>query len=121
MHGNSNGFQENGLPAGVTFAAPALHEGRIASIAWKFHQQRNSTLGATAFPFLKTTEPFPSSNSSILPIAVFGLHLRDQPLNHQLLDCGATFAYKGKQHLVINVLLWIRGAPKARFGCYQNL
>jgi allophanate hydrolase len=31
-----------------------------------------------------------------IPLAVFGLHLCGQPLNHQLLDLGATFVRTGK-------------------------
>jgi allophanate hydrolase len=45
-----HGFQSNGLPAGVTFLAPAFHDPLIVAIAAAFHTQTGLTLGATDAP-----------------------------------------------------------------------
>src|SRR5437762_2359928 len=45
-----NGFQSNGLPAGVTLLAPAFHDPLIAAIGTAFHAQTGLTLGATGAP-----------------------------------------------------------------------
>jgi allophanate hydrolase len=45
-----NGFQSNGLPAGVTLLAPAFHDPLIAAVAAAFHTQTGLTLGAADAP-----------------------------------------------------------------------
>src|SRR5947207_10655865 len=45
-----NGFQSNGLPAGVPLLAPAFHDPLFAAIASAFHAQARLTLGATDAP-----------------------------------------------------------------------
>ena len=45
-----NGFQSNGLPAGVTLLAPAFHDPLIAAIGTAFHAQTGLALGATGAP-----------------------------------------------------------------------
>jgi len=45
-----NGFQPNGLPAGVTLLAPAFHDPLIAAIAAAFQAETGLTLGATEAP-----------------------------------------------------------------------
>ncbi len=42
-----NGFQPDGLPAGVTLVGPAWTEPSLAAVAADFHRSRNITLGAT--------------------------------------------------------------------------
>lgn len=42
-----NGFQSNGLPAGLTLLAPAFCEDRLLAIGREFQQARNLPLGAT--------------------------------------------------------------------------
>jgi allophanate hydrolase len=42
-----NGFQSNGLPAGVTLLAPAFHDPLIAAVAAAFQAQAGLPLGAT--------------------------------------------------------------------------
>jgi allophanate hydrolase len=48
--GVPNGFQSNGLPAGVTLLAPAFDDPLIAAIAAAFHAETGLTLGATDAP-----------------------------------------------------------------------
>lgn len=83
-----NGFQPNGLPAGITLIAPRFHETVLAAIGHAFHQQSGLTLGATgvAQPMAKLAEAVPSW--PWIPVAVFGAHMSGEPLNPQLLALG---------------------------------
>jgi allophanate hydrolase len=66
------GFRaKNGLPFGVTFLAPARHEGDVCQVARRF-------LG----------EPVETPACPEVPFAVVGAHLSGQPLNHQLTSRG---------------------------------
>lgn len=86
-----NGFQPDGLPAGITLIAPQFHEQRLGTIGHAFHAASGLKLGATghALPAARAAAPaaFPS-----VPLAVFGAHLTGQPLNRELLALGATLA-----------------------------
>ena len=102
-----SGLKKNGLPFGVTFIAPAFTEGRLASWGAAFHGSTGLALGATSHPV--PSVPFtslaplsavvpetpvaePAYNALPIRLAVAGLHLSGQPLNHQLLDLGARLA-----------------------------
>ncbi len=84
-----NGFQENGLPAGVTLLAPAFHDPLIASVAAAFHAQTGLTLGATGAPLPRSEPPTAPARFPYLPLAVVGAHLSGQPLNGELVALGA--------------------------------
>ncbi len=45
-----SGFYERGMPFGVTFLAPAFHDGRVAGLAAAFHAARNLPLGRAPTP-----------------------------------------------------------------------
>lgn len=81
------GFRPNGLPFGVTLAAPALADGRIAAIAAAAHAELGCLMGGTT----ATLPPVPwvEAGADGLSIAVVGAHLSGQPLNHQLTERGA--------------------------------
>ncbi len=84
-----NGFQSNGLPAGVTVLAPAFHDPLISAIAAAFEAGTGLPLGATGAA-LPVPEPWPGATGSpYLPIAVAGAHLSGQPLNGELVALGA--------------------------------
>ncbi|MDQ1520435.1 MAG: allophanate hydrolase [Actinomycetota bacterium] len=70
------GARASGLAFGVQFIAPAFRDRSVLTLASSF-----------------CGEPAPpgSASPSRSPIAVVGAHLRGQPLNHQLVDLGATF------------------------------
>jgi allophanate hydrolase len=84
-----NGFQPNGLPAGVTLLAPAFHDPLIAAIAAAFQQRAGLPLGATGMPFPTAEAPPASARFPSLPLAVVGAHLSGQPLNSELVALGA--------------------------------
>jgi allophanate hydrolase len=84
-----NGFQSNGLPAGVTMLAPAFHDPLLAAVGAAFQRDSGLTLGATGAA-LPSTEVTPDPvHYPYLPIAVVGAHLLGQPLNGELLALGA--------------------------------
>ena len=86
-----NGFQPNGLPAGVTLIAPCFQEPVLAALGHAFHAASGVRLGATGHelpPFTTgVAPPYPC-----VPLAVFGAHLSGQPLNHELKALGARLA-----------------------------
>ncbi len=84
-----NGFQSNGLPAGVSLLAPSFHDPLLAAVSAAFQRHSGLTLGATgaALPPIDVT-PDPV-RYPYLPIAVVGAHLSGQPLNGELLALGA--------------------------------
>ncbi len=89
-----SGMRANGLPFGVTFIAPAFHDGPLASLGAAFHAAAGLSLGATphrvpspsSHPSMGTA---PSAGRRSTRLAVAGLHLSGQPLNGQLLELGA--------------------------------
>lgn len=83
------GFQPDGLPFGVTLAAPANQDGPLLHLAAKMHQAADVTLGATSAPIPGGEGgkgPLPSGQ---VRVAVCGAHLAGLPLNRQLTDRGA--------------------------------
>jgi allophanate hydrolase len=96
------GFQASGdaqgLPWGVTLAAPAFKDVPLLRLADLFHRSHRAqplSLGATAAPLaytpaISTTElPKGSNNPGTVKVAVCGAHLSGLPLNWQLTQRGA--------------------------------
>jgi allophanate hydrolase len=85
-----NGFQPNGLPAGVTLIAPAWRESSLAAFAADFQAIRALPLGATGNPLPDRPAPEAAPPGTIA-LAVVGAHLSGMPLNPELTRIGATF------------------------------
>jgi allophanate hydrolase len=85
------GFRDTGLPAGVTLLGPAGHDARLAAFAAPLHRATSRTLGATNHVLADAPAGPPPTPPGTLLIAVVGAHLSGEPLNHQLVDAGATF------------------------------
>jgi len=82
------GFQNDGLPFGVTLVAPPHQDGPLLHLASRMQQALGGKLGATghALP--------PAESLNLLPdgqvrVAVVGAHLSGLPLNHQLIERNA--------------------------------
>jgi len=82
------GFQNDGLPFGVTLIAPPHQDGPLLHLASRMQQALGGKLGATdhALP--------PAAKLTLLPdgqvrVAVVGAHLSGLPLNHQLTERSA--------------------------------
>lgn len=86
-----NGWQPDGLPAGVTLVGPAFHEARLAAIGAALHAVAGVTLGATGVA-LPAHAHGSSNDFPDLPIIVLGAHMRGLVLNGQLQALGARFA-----------------------------
>lgn len=94
------GFQASGdaqgLPWGVTLAAPAFKDVPLLSLADRFHRaQAALSLGATAATLADTPAihsaglPKGSNTAGTVKVAVCGAHLSGLPLNWQLTQRGA--------------------------------
>jgi allophanate hydrolase len=93
------GFQASGdaqgLPWGVTLAAPAFKDVPLLRLADRFHRAQALSLGATTAtladtPAISTTDlPKGSNTAGTVKVAVCGAHLSGLPLNWQLTQRGA--------------------------------
>ncbi|WP_090571380.1 allophanate hydrolase [Nitrosomonas sp. Nm33] len=78
------GFQNDGLPSGITLVAPAHQDEPLLHLAHRLQQAYSLPLGATGIALPQNT-PFPAaSQSGQVRIAVCGAHLSGLPLNEQL-------------------------------------
>jgi allophanate hydrolase len=84
-----------GLPWGVTLAAPAFKDIPLLRLADRFHRAQALSLGATATPLSHTPAigiadlPKGSNTAGTVKVAVCGAHLSGLPLNWQLTQRGA--------------------------------
>jgi len=87
------GFLDSGLPFGITLFAPAGSDEALLHHADRFHRSLNLPLGraeAAASSIPEMLRPIEEGEDAIL-LAVCGAHMRDMPLNGQLLDLKAQF------------------------------
>jgi allophanate hydrolase len=82
------GFHDNGMPFGVTLAAPAFQDAPLLKLAARLHAAQGLRLGAgsSAAPL---PAPMPACASGQVRIAVCGAHMSGLPLNWQLTGRGA--------------------------------
>ncbi len=78
------GFQQNGLPFGITLVAPAHQDEPLLHFAHRLQQAYCLPLGATGLPFPTAAQFAAASHSGQVRIAVCGAHLSGLPLNEQL-------------------------------------
>ncbi len=82
------GFQENGLPFGVTLCAAAGHDYRLLAFADKL---QHASVGSAGLSFelpnsdIDAISPY-AFDEPVVTVAVCGAHLSGLPLNHQLLE-----------------------------------
>ena len=107
------GFQPDGLPFGVTLAAPAFTDNALLSLGDEIYRSAGLTLGATSAD-LPPNRPATSSHATV-KVAVCGAHMRGLPLNHQLVDRGARFVRATRTALRYR-LYALPGGPPARPG-----
>jgi allophanate hydrolase len=109
------GFQDDGLPFGVTLLAPAFAEASLLAVADRFHTSQSLTLGATGQPCPPVSVPSGGSPPGTLAVAVCGAHLSGLPLNHQLTDRGA-FLLETTETAASYRLYALPGGPPHRPG-----
>jgi allophanate hydrolase len=81
------GFDNNGLPTGVTLIGPAWSEGRLAALADSVHRANVDRVGAT-----RISLPAPDAIAADeTPLFCIGAHMSGLQLNHQLTVLGGRF------------------------------
>jgi allophanate hydrolase len=83
------GFDERGLPFGITLLGPAFADEALLRLSDRFHHSASYTLGATAAPLPPAGTGFSPPAGPEIELAVVGAHLRGQPLNTELTSRGA--------------------------------
>lgn len=89
------GLRPDGLPFGVSLVAAEGQDLWLDDLAAEFHTETNLCMGATGH-VLPTRSPSSLPGNELVPIAVVGAHLSGMPLNHQLVDAGATLVRNAK-------------------------
>lgn len=84
------GFDERGLPFGVTFIAPGQADAALARFGMGWQAATALPLGATQQRREPQLAPVWPASEPTLPLAVVGAHLSGMPLNAQLTERGAT-------------------------------
>jgi len=87
------GFQRDGLPFGITLAAPAFTDEALCALGDSAQRAAVKTMGATGLPLPGET-PSANADGHTVRVAVCGAHMSGLPLNHQLLERGARLAQK---------------------------
>jgi allophanate hydrolase len=87
------GFQRDGLPFGITLAAPAFTDEALCTLGGIAQRAAVKTMGATGLPLPQET-PSVSADGYTVRVAVCGAHMSGLPLNHQLVERGARLAEK---------------------------
>jgi allophanate hydrolase len=81
------GFQPNGLPFGITLAAPAFTDEGLCRLGGAVQAALVQRMGATNLP-PPAAVARAAAPAGIVRIAVCGAHMSGLPLNHQLTDRG---------------------------------
>jgi allophanate hydrolase len=85
------GFRADKLPFGITLLAPRGRDAALVSLGDAFHRACNATVGVFPWPDARTPAPeHQVAGPSQFQVAVLGAHLSGEPLNHQLIELGAT-------------------------------
>jgi allophanate hydrolase len=82
------GFQKNGLPFGITLAAPAFSDEGLCALGGVVHRRLVERMGATAATIPPLSVGPPAAQPGIVKLAVCGAHMSGLPLNHQLTERG---------------------------------
>src|SRR5262245_40401771 len=86
------GFQPDGLPFGITLAAPAFADEALCALGDAIHRRLVQRLGATAANLPPESARRIGARSGVVRLAVCGAHMSGLPLNHQLTERGARLA-----------------------------
>jgi allophanate hydrolase len=89
------GFQNNGIPFGVTLFAPAFYDLQLIKLA-NHLSDKKFQLGATGQFYENPKTDKPSIPENFMPIVVCGAHMAGLPLNHQLTDRKGIFIQTAK-------------------------
>lgn len=104
-------FRGDGLPAGVTFLAPAWQEPTLSAIGGRLELALSLPRGATGRPFTETPPAKPAVGASTFDIAVVGAHLSGLALNAQLRDLNASLVTATRTSANYRLYLLPNSAP----------
>ena len=111
------GFQSDGLPFGVTLAAPAFCDTALLSLGDEIHRAADLRLGATEAR-MPAKRPAPSPVTTV-KLAVCGAHMSGLPLSSQLVDRGGRLV-RATQTAPKYRLYALPGGPPARPGMVRG-
>ena len=109
------GMQADGLPFGVTLAAPAWSDAALCALADALHRDQNLTLGALGHALPPARPAAAGVPQGAVRLAVCGAHMSGLPLNHQLTDCGGRLQRRCRTATSYR-LFALPGGPPARPG-----
>jgi len=113
------GFQDNGLPFGVTFFGQAFADHSLIALADRFHCCQSLNMGATTQTVPGATRVVEYAPAGTIPIAVCGAHLSGLPLNRQLTERGALLLEVGRTAAAYR-LYALAGGPPDRPGLVRS-
>jgi len=86
------GFTEDGRPFGITLISEAYTDAFLSGLGSSIHNALGTTIGASGIAVsYEAHAPENMCDSDEIILAVCGAHMRGLPLNHQLVEIGATF------------------------------
>jgi allophanate hydrolase len=87
-----NAFLPSGMPTGITIVGKAFDDHFVYQVGRFFQSARNLPLGATDFKLPEKSQNVASIEllHEYIDLAVCGAHMKDLPLNKQLLQLGGT-------------------------------
>ena len=86
-----SGFRADRLPFGITLIGSAGSDARLATLGSRYHAATCKTLGVSSRPWQRDQhDSFAEEDPASVCLAVVGAHLTGEPLNHQLVELGAT-------------------------------
>lgn len=114
------GFTPSGLPCGMSLVASGFSEPALLALGCRLHHHTGAVLGATGNPLPSLSVPedghteYAQDHDMVtwIELAVFGLHLAGEPLNHQLTDLGARLVRLAKTASTYRMYLLQNGMEK---------
>ncbi len=86
------GFQQNGLPFGVTLAAPAFQDASLLALGDALHRAQRLTMGALGLQLpAPSRDVVAEDQPGSMRVALCGAHMSGLPLNHELTGRGGRF------------------------------
>ena len=113
------GFNQAGLPFGVTLFAEAFQDRGLLRLAGDILKPHPARMGATDFTWSPQTKARAAAEAPYVDIAVCGAHLSGMPLNEQLTACEASLV-KATKTAAAYRLYALAGGPPFRPGLIKD-
>lgn len=113
------GFMANGIPFGVTLAAPRFREVALLNQTLRWEKKTASTMGALGQVYPTGSEQAAVSDGRRVAVAVCGAHLKGMPLNWQLVERGASLVSETETSENYRFYA-LKGGPVKRPGLVRN-